>query len=402
MSAFHKKGGRRSNERRGRGWGTIKKQAIVSSMILLVFFVMVIQLSLVPSNMNGRDSNNRLTIPMSPDLVFKAKGELEPRSNDMLWPMLLQEGNALRKESQDQNIVVNVMEVGMHRAIQCVEAARMGLQAYCVEPSPGSKDRIIEGIEKEPEEVKKNIRFFQMAAGSQSGVDLSFQSGGGTGDHAGPSLNIWKMEKTKETQTGMTEVTVKSVAIDDIIDNKVDPTNDYAGKGSEEKAHQQQLDKMFLLKVDTQGFEPSVFSGLTKSIEGHKIDFIITEYWPKGINLMNDAEGECVKPVEMLKLLAENGYTLYPKTNISHPKAPEDARMILNDPEKNWIRYDDIVEHCKFFFDVERKFPSDEYKMGYWTDILAVAPNARLPKVPLTDLGVLLQNNLKSPAEDNK
>lgn len=41
-----------------------------------------------------------------------------------------------------------------------------------------------------------------------------------------------------------------------------------------------------MLKIDTQGFEPLVFSGLKRAIQERRIDFIITEFWPKGMDLM--------------------------------------------------------------------------------------------------------------------
>lgn len=40
-----------------------------------------------------------------------------------------------------------------------------------------------------------------------------------------------------------------------------------------------------LLKVDTQGFEPYVFSGLARSILFAVVDYIIFEFWPRGMDL---------------------------------------------------------------------------------------------------------------------
>lgn len=40
-------------------------------------------------------------------------------------------------------------------------------------------------------------------------------------------------------------------------------------------------------------------------------------------------------------------------------------------------------EYCRWFFELEEKYPSpaglEEYKFGYWSDFLAVAPGKILP-----------------------
>ena len=326
-------------------------------------------------------------------LGAKRGGKLQRTGADALWDMLLEEAVAIR--AAENPAPIHVMEVGMHRPKQCLQAASMQLQAYCVEPSPNSIGRIIHGFEQAPEETRKNIRFYQMAAGPKSGLNLEFSSSGGTGDHVGGAIDIWTMKKLPENAAlpgHMTKVIVKSVAIDDIIYDKVEPSKDFAGNGISNN-----IDKMFLIKVDTQGFEPSVFAGLKKAIANGKIDYIITEYWPKGIDFMNDMVEECVKPLEILKLLQAGGYSLYAMPNVSHPSedVPKEAKHWLNDSRINNIPYHDVEAHCKWFYEVERKFPSSKYKYGYWTDILAVAPDARLPKKPVSELGGFLQKNLK-------
>ena len=350
---------------------------------------------------NVSSNNLRVSSPSSKyglldDLVTKQKpgGVLHRNGGDSLWDLLLKEAVMIRSENNGGD--VNIMEVGMHSPKQCLMAAEAGLQSYCVEPSPNSLGRIMKGFDAAADSTKKNIRFYQMAAGSSTGIDLEFSSSGGTGDHVGGAIDIWHMEKLADAQQPAHEskVTVKSVAIDDIIaDNIVEPTNDYAGRGKNNR-----IDNMFLVKVDTQGFEPAVFSGLTKSIAEHKIDFLITEYWPKGIDFMNDMTDKCVKPVAMLEMLASNGYTLFAMANVSHPSSsvPKEAKHWLNDSRINNIPYHDLKAHCMFYYDVERRFPSEEYSMGYWTDILAVSPTARLPKVPVSELGQLVKPHLQS------
>ena len=316
-----------------------------------------------------------------------------------VWEALIIEAEALSKDT-----TIHVMEVGMHTAKQCLQIAAKNLQAHCVEPSPGSYPRIHDGITAAPKDRQDNIRFYQMAASATSGLDLEFSSEGGAGDHVGGGVDHWKMTKEKSDERRHVVVrneymtTVKSVAIDDIIYNKVGPTEDFASAG---RAADDKIDKLFLLKVDTQGHEPSVFAGLKEAIQEHKIDFIMTEYWPKGIDLMNDSMGpaqECTKPVAMMKLLRDAGYTLYTMTITAHAKAPRKGGAQQKTRAHNRGRLqtpiDDLMKHCMWFYGLEREFPDtnteDPYRMGYWTDVLAVAPGARLPSEPISKTGKLL------------
>jgi len=344
---------------------------------------------------NLRSSSLVSSYKIIDDLITKCKrgGVFRKRRNDGLWDFLIEEAIAYRKEND--NVEINVMEVGMHSASQCIQSATLDLQSFCVEPSPNSLARIMQSFQKASPLTRRNIRFYQMAAGSSTGVELDFSSSGGTGDHVGGAIDVWKMEKLANAEQPKHEqkVTVKSVAIDDIIiaNKPVEPTEDYTGK-----VESNGINKMFLVKVDTQGFEPSVFSGLKNSIANHLVDYVITEYWPKGIDFMNDMTEKCVKPVEILEMLASNGYKLFAMPNVAHPSSevPKEAKHYLNDGRINKIPYHDLKLHCMFYYEVERMFPSEKYKMGYWTDILAVSPKARLPKVPVSELGNLLKPHL--------
>mmetsp|Transcript_16888 Transcript_16888/g.31986 ORF Transcript_16888/g.31986 Transcript_16888/m.31986 type:complete len:390 (-) Transcript_16888:133-1302(-) len=323
---------------------------------------------------------------------YQIHSDLRKVSAGEIWTNLVDEAVAYRQENN--NITMNLMEVGMHTAIQCLHIAKNQLQAYCVEPSPKSTKRIRRRFRLTDESVRKRVRFFEMAASSESGVDLKFHSGGGTGDYVGDGVDVWHMKKIPRDVSSpvgqdIKSVIVKSVAIDDIINEKVAPTIDYTDKTE----NQNHLDKMFAIKIDTQGFEPSVFSGLVKTIQEHKVDFIMTEFWPKGIDFMNDSTEKCQKPVEILQLLAKNGFQLFAMSNEGHASSlnPSQAKRFIHDSTiKNKIPYHDLREFCMWFYKVEEMFPSPDYKMGYWTDVLAVSPNARLAKMPVSDLGRLL------------
>ncbi len=184
---------------------------------------------------------------------------------------------------------------------------------------------------------------------------------------------------------------VKTIAVDDIIHNSVKPTLDYR-----EDKEDYKVDKMFLVKVDTQGYEPEVLTGMQKSIKEHKIDFLITEYWPKGIDLMQNvtADKRCEKPSQILQYLSDSGYILFALPIIGHPKAPKKAKNYVKIDRGGRINYDDFKAHCEFFYEVEEKNPSDDYHMGYWSDILAVSPSARLPESPVSELGRIVSDIL--------
>lgn len=204
-------------------------------------------------------------------------------------------------------------------------------------------------------------------------------------------------------------VIVKSVAIDDIIHNKIRPTNDYsleeAGNTSESLPN---IDRLYLLKVDVQGHEPSVFSGITKSIREHKIDLLLTEYWPKGIDFMNDSMGagkECLKPVGMLQTLVDSGYTLFVLGANAHPRAPRDGawdRLKRYNKGTEMMPINSLMDHCMWFYDLERKYRDGDgkaetgeiYEFGYWTDILAVRPGFKFPVAPVTKTGKIIAKSL--------
>ncbi len=348
---------------------------------------------------------------------------------DDLWKDLLLEAEHMTREIVNTTSslsvpLLHVMEVGMHSANQCLAAAARNLHAHCVEPSPSSFRRINRKVKKQAYGINKNVRFYQMAASDKTGLDLEFTSEGGTGDHVGGGgVNMWTMtkdapvasvgDKDDAVNKNASTVMVKSVALDDVIYNKVHPSIDYAlmennnqGDAVKSRSAVDDIDKLFLLKVDTQGHEPSVFSGLKKSIQDHKIDFIMTEYWPKGMDFMNDSMGrdtECQKSVGILKFMYDAGYTLYTMQITNHPKAPlNEARWAVtrhNNHYKSELPIDDFMAHCMWFYDLERdpKYKSDsstEYKMGFWADVLAVSPGARLAKVPISENGKIIAKHL--------
>lgn len=254
-----------------------------------------------------------------------------------------------------------VMEVGMHRAVQCLQAAHAGLHAYCVEPSPPSFGRVQRSVESEPKHVQDLVHLYQAAAGSTSGEELEFQSSGGTGDHVG-DVDVWNMkagpveDEALKKKAGKT-VRVPSIRLDDIV--------------AESGKDHGDLEHVYLLKVDTQGFEPAVFAGLRDSVRQHKIDYILMEFWPKGMDLMAvDKElGDCIAG-ELLQSLVEFGYVLYAMGLMVHPNSPTAGKTFIKSSKAHDRPFHDVHEYCQWFYSLDQKFAGDEYKMGYWSDIL--------------------------------
>lgn len=284
---------------------------------------------------------------------------------DTVWKHLIEEAANLKfKEGIDDPGIF--VEVGMHKARQCLMAAEAGLVAHCVEPSTVNFSRVKNGVDKESEDVQSRVHLYHVAAGSVSGRKLQFHSGGGTGDRVG-HVDVWKMEQNpQEDPTAMTEVT--EMRMDDIVTK--------------------QPNGAFLMKIDTQGFEPHVFKGLDKTLQSHKAKFILLEYWPKGMDLMTAKIGDC-SSVLVLQQLAQAGYTLYQLPVETHPKAPAEFLQARKHGGLTKRPLDDFSKNCRWYYDMEERFPSESYKMGYWSDILAVAPHVHL-RNPTTALGKVL------------
>ena len=140
-----------------------------------------------------------------------------------------------------------------------------------------------------------------------------------------------------------------------------------------------------ILKVDTQGFEPHVFAGLDQVLAQQKAKYILTEFWPRGMDVIaGKTNRECIGIPKVLAKLVENGYRLYALPAEAHPKSPifrELGQLQRQRP------YGDVNKYCQWYYELEDQYPSDEYKMGYWTDLLAISSQTELPQ-KLKDLPV--------------
>ena len=135
--------------------------------------------------------------PSAPVLL---RTELAHISADEFYNHLIQEASvillAAKKATTTQELQLHAMEVGVHRPVQCLKAAKLGLIAHCVEPSPTSFKIIEQRIRQHP--VRPKVKLYQYAASATSGIPLDFQASGGTGDHVvgagGGEKNPWTMQ----------------------------------------------------------------------------------------------------------------------------------------------------------------------------------------------------------------
>lgn len=194
-------------------------------------------------------------------------------STDNLWQDIINKGVEVMKKDNYENHLV-VFEVGAQKVKQSLDAAKEKFHAYCIEPSPKSFNEIRREMAGEIEKNKyleEFLHIYNVAAGSKSNELLEFRSTGGTGDHVG-EFDMWNMKPgaMPEHFTAAKKgeiIRVPSMRLDDIIyDNSVKPDmKDVAGA-----INTPEIDKVWALKVDTQGFEPHVFAGLAKSIKDQK------------------------------------------------------------------------------------------------------------------------------------
>ena len=218
---------------------------------------------------------------------------------------------------------------------------------------------------------------------------------------------------TKTATKTKTTTTIQSVAIDDIIANKILPTHQYEESSSTATTTTTtKIEQVFLLKVDVQGHEPAVFQGITTALREQKIDLILTEYWPKGIDYMNESLGpgrECTTySVAMLQLFVDHGYQLYQLRVTTDPRAPQDAarlRMRQHNEGQQYMPTTSLKEFCHFFYELERKYrdgdgrtinsSGERYEFGYWSDVVAVRPGFAFGTAyqhqPVTTAGRLLE-----------
>mmetsp|Transcript_29301 Transcript_29301/g.41934 ORF Transcript_29301/g.41934 Transcript_29301/m.41934 type:complete len:382 (-) Transcript_29301:817-1962(-) len=254
-----------------------------------------------------------------------------------------------------------VIEVGCFRLKQSITASNLGFKTLSFDASPKNFAEMEKQFEQLPNDQKSRMQLFQKAVSDKSGQVLQFASIGGTGDHAaGVDLDAGMQKYVNAPNQGI--INVETVALDDIVQNQ---PPDHS---------------VFLLKVDVQGHEASVFRGASKSILNGKIRYILFEYWVDALDQARNRDfGSCTAVRDILIPLVDAGYELFDLSLTAHPKA---GKSVTRDYVQRYFRPLNFDEHCNWFASLgasdRQKRNSDAdgsaqgYSMGYWTDVLAV------------------------------
>ena len=341
-----------------------------------------------PSTSSDGSEQRNVTVPQYTNVQDDDKKKKHrlfnmPINADDAWKFLLMEGAQMMKTNKAP---LAAMEVGMHRATQCIRAAEFEFQAYCVEPSPKSFEICEKAVRSRNQDVQDRIHLYNVAAGSTSGIEVDFVASGSTGDSVGEvESDMWTMTKKRRTPgstntNGRNIVKVKTSTLDDLISKNISP-------GTE----------IFVAKIDVQGFEPYVFQGLSESIQQNRIMFILFEYWPKGMDFIMDepfdGDGICKASVKILENLINAGYKLFALNHEVHPhsfshrqsKQPNATSYKKLFSVVDQRPLDNLMKNCMWYYKLEREiFPQEDYFIGFWSDFIAVSPKARFeqPSTP--------------------
>jgi len=352
-----------------------------------VFYFSISRILSTTSSLRQRSSPT----PIKGDLMIKCGSRGYGATE--IWREIMQEGQQLMNEtcaSRSSNKACQpfiAVEVGANDAIQAIEMAKYGLIVHSFEPSPKSFQRMKNQVERQSIEIQERIFMYNAAAGNSKGT-VEFVNSGSTGDHIGGGVNGWNMTKTSTVDTSNSEhiMHIQSIRMDSFFNNELKPDHGLSLVKDID-------DNIFAAKIDTQGFEPKVFEGMKETITKLKIQYILTEFWPKGINLMNDYTEKCEEALQYLYMLHDAGYTLYAAPIMSHHKAPgyQFIKVLTNRKSRP---FEDLKQDCLGMYNLEEQFPDETYHMGYWTDVIAVSPHAQLPRDPKSIFGRIIKESI--------
>ncbi|KAJ3342670.1 hypothetical protein HDU93_001650 [Gonapodya sp. JEL0774] len=105
-------------------------------------------------------------------------------------------------------------------------------------------------------QVAARIELLQLAVAAEPEGELEFHGTGGTGDHAG-SLNEGEIDAYRDKKN---DIVVKSTNLDTIFKDS--------------------NDDIFMVKIDTQGFDGVVLLGMKDLLSRSQIQYVIMEFWP--------------------------------------------------------------------------------------------------------------------------
>ncbi|KXS18394.1 hypothetical protein M427DRAFT_132751 [Gonapodya prolifera JEL478] len=263
---------------------------------------------------------------------------------DAMWSHLIKD-----HQTPETSIVV---EIGSYDCSQCLWAAQTKpwKKVYCFEPSPTNHARCLKHLEQAKEsspDAVARIELSQLAMGAQPDGELEFHGAGGTGDHAG-SLNEGEIDAYRNTKFDMI---VKSTNLDTFLKDNADD--------------------IFMVKIDTQGFDGFVLQGMNELLTNQRIQYVIIEFWPIAMKRAGQPCRETLEYISQFKYRAYEGVLM--ALNYMSP-------IDINDPipggkgesyKQNWERKKkDIDSVCKWYEARPEGGPHNTF--GMWSDVLLV------------------------------
>jgi hypothetical protein len=95
-------------------------------------------------------------------------------------------------------------------------------------------------------------------------------------------------------------------------------------------------------------------------------------------------------------MMADAGYTLYASHVVGHPRE-KGYKHVKQKKFRSSLPFHDIKEYCLALYKVHdtMEYPTNFVGYhGFWTDVLAVSPNASLPRDPVSNFGKTVKKNL--------
>lgn len=139
-----------------------------------------------------------------------------------------------------------------------------------------------------------NVTLVQAAASFGNGKTLLFTSSNNRGDH-----------RLYGNDHADGQLEIQTLRIDDYLE-------------------EQNLSVIDVIKIDVQGFEAHVISGMKKTIQSSPCLIMLMEFWPEGLTLAGS------DPHQLLDQLESLGLTLYEIKNVNHFIRLENKRKLIN------------------------------------------------------------------------
>lgn len=177
---------------------------------------------------------------------------------------------------------VNVIDIGANQGIYTLHIARLidSGRVFAFEPDP----YLFRALERNcRRNNSSNIELFNLAAGSTSGKEILFRSLLNSGDNRLAS---------SEHQKWFEPVEVQMAALDDILPDVT----------------------VGLIKIDVQGWEYEVLSGMRRLLQRNPAAKIYFEFWPFGLN-----RAGC-PPLRLLEYFDQRSYNMHAPSQPGCPR----------------------------------------------------------------------------------